>query len=240
MRPISIIFRRELAAYLRSPVGYIIAAVVLLFDGLLFQVFALRGEQLSADVLTKFFYWTAAPTGIAGLALSFRLIAEERQHGTFVLLATSPIRDVEIVLGKFFAAFVFLSGITLLTGYMPLLILVHGKISFSQVAVGYLGLLLLGGATLSVGIFASALTRSQILALVFALLLGAELHLLFWVSEVVDPPLKDVVAELALFVRRFDGFMHGILNLKDVVFYVALTYFFLLLAVKTMEAKRWQ
>src|SRR5213076_2323755 len=101
---------------------------------------------------------------IAAVALSVRLLAEERQQGTMVLLHTSPVRDAEIVAGKFLSAFVFLAAITLASVYMPLLILVHGKIAFAQVAVGYLGLLLLGAAALSIGLFASSLTRHQLVA----------------------------------------------------------------------------
>lgn len=241
MQKISIIFRRELAAYLRSPIGYVVAAVLLLFDGVLFQSRALSaGEQLSADILHAFFYYTSGVTMIAAVVLSIRLVAEERQQGTLVLLTTSPVRDVEIVLGKFLAAFLFLAGVTLASVYMPLLILVHGKISFSQVAVGYTGLLLLGSTCLAMGMFASTLTRYQLIAAAVGLCLVGGMLVLYYLAQVVDPPLKGVIENMDLFARRFDGFMTGILNLADVVFYLALTYFFLLLSVKTLEAKRWQ
>src|SRR5687767_3855414 len=96
----SIIFKRELSAYLRSPVGYVVAALLLLIDGVMFQNFALgRGQQLSANVLRVFFEWTSGITMIAAVILSIRLISEERQQHTIVLLNTSPVRDVEIVIG---------------------------------------------------------------------------------------------------------------------------------------------
>src|SRR5438132_9963571 len=140
MRAISIIFKRELGAYLRSPIGWVVAALLLLVDGILFQSQALTGEQLSADVLRRFFWSTSGVTMIAAVALSIRLIAEERQQHSMVLLNTSPVRDTEIVFGKFLAAFVFLAGMLLLSVYMPLLIKVNGKVNLSQIAVGYLGL----------------------------------------------------------------------------------------------------
>src|SRR5262245_44248446 len=156
MRGTSIVYRRELAAYLRSPVGYVVAALVLLLDGILFQGMALgAGRKLSAEVLRQFFYVCSGTTMIASVALSVRLIAEERQNGTIVLLHTSPIRDFEIVLGKFLSAWTFLAGITVASVYMPMLILVHGKIAVAQVVVGYVGLLLLGAAALAIGVFAS-------------------------------------------------------------------------------------
>jgi ABC-2 type transport system permease protein len=241
MRATSIIFRRELGAYLRSPVGYVVAALVLVICGVLFQSQALDDKaRLSADVLAKFFWFCSGTTMIAAIALSIRLVAEERQQHTIVLLNTSPVRDVEIVAGKFLAAFVFLSGIVLLSFYMPLLIMVRGKISMSQVMVGYLGLLLLGGAALSIGMFASSLTRHQLVAAaVGAALLGLML-LLFPLSRVLDPPLKDFFSQLDLWQIHFaEGFMKGVFNLKDLIYYLAVTYFFLLLATKTMEAKRW-
>lgn len=239
MRAISIVYRRELAAYLRSPVGYVVAAVVLAIHGLLFQAMALSGSKLSADVLRQFFYFGSGTTMIAAVALSVRLIAEERQQGTMVLLHTSPIRDVEIVAGKFLAAWTFLIAITLATAYMPLLILVHGEISFAQVAVGYLGLFLIGGTALAIGLFASSLTRHQLVAAAVGGALTGAMVLLYYLAQVLDPPLKQVVGGLDLFAQHYTPFMGGVLHLRDVVFYLAVTYFFLLLSVKTMEAKRW-
>ena len=157
-----------------------------------------------------------------------------------VLLNTSPVRDSEIVIGKFLSAFVFLCGITLASFYMPLLISVRGKISFGHVTVGYLGLLLLGAAALAIGVFASSLARQQLVAGVVGAALVGWMLLLWHLAKVVDPPLKDVLAGLDLFARHFPPFQQGILHLRDVVYYLAVTYFFLLLAVKTMEAKRWE
>lgn len=240
MRAISIIFKRELGAYLRSPVGWVVAALLLLVDGILFQSQALTGEQLSADVLRRFFWSTSGVTMIAAIALSIRLIAEERQQHSMILLNTSPIRDVEIVLGKFLAAFVFLAGMVLLSIYMPLLIKVHGKVSFAQIAVGYVGLLLLGMASLSIGMFASALTRHQLFAAVAGAFMLGLFVLFYQFSRVLDPPLKEIFSQLDLWWEHFQGsFMNGVFNLKDVVYYLAVTYLFLLLSVKTLEAKRW-
>ena len=129
MSPVLLIARRELRGYLRTMTGWIIVAAVLLIDGLLFNAFALEGARRSTEVLTRFFYFTSGPTMVAAIFLSMRLLAEERQLGTLPLLYASPVRDRDIVLGKFLAALAFLSGLTLATVYMPLLILVHGHIS---------------------------------------------------------------------------------------------------------------
>lgn len=243
MRAIGVIFRRELAAYLVSPLGYVVAATTLLVAGLLFYAEALgpaAGQRLSAEVLARFFFNTSGLVVVAAVALSIRLIAEERQTRSLTLLRTAPVTDWHIVLGKFFAAFIFLAGITLASLYMPLLILVNGKISAGQVAIGYLGLFLIGGAVLAIGMFATSLTRSYLLAAVIGAALTAAMFLLWPLARVVEPPLSDVFAGLALHAIHFSGFQNGVLHLRDVVYYLAVTYFFLLLATTVMEAKRWE
>src|SRR3954462_1475048 len=241
MRATSIIYRRELGAYLRSPYGWVIASLVLLIVGLLFQGFAMSGEMLSAYVLERFFYVASGIPLVGGVLLSFRLLSEERQNHSMVLLNTSPVRDSEIVLGKFFAALTFLAIVLALSVYMPILIKVNGKITVAQVVVGYFGMLLLGAATLAIGLFASAMTRQQLIAAVVAAALVVVMCFIHLLGGKVDPPLKDVLEQIDLWWAHYQyGFMKGVLNLKDVIYYVAATYFFLLLSIKTLEAKRWQ
>jgi ABC-2 type transport system permease protein len=232
---------RELRAYLRSPFGYIVGAAMLLIDGLLFQVFALgSGARLSAEVLHDFFYFASGTTMVASILLSMRLLAEERQTGTLVLLNTAPLHDREIVAGKFLSAFLFVVILTALTLYMPLLIVVNGKVSAGHVAVGYLGLVLLGAASVSIGLFGSALMRSQVLAVIVGGAILVTMLLLWMVGRVTDPPLNTFLAGLALHNERQNSFMRGLLRLEDVVYYVGVTYFFLLASTKALEARRWR
>jgi len=241
MRAISIIYRRELGAYLRSPFGWVIAAILLLIDGLLFQGYAMSGEMLSAIVLERYFYVASAMPLFGGVLLSFRLLSEERQNHSMVLLNTSPIRDSDIVVGKFLAALSFLAVLLALSVYMPILIKVNGKITGAQIFVGYLGLLLVGAATLAIGLLGSAVARQQLVAAVASAAMVAVLCFIHLLAGKVDPPLKDVIEQVDLWWVHYQyGFMKGILNLKDVVYYLAATYFFLLLSIKTLEAKRWQ
>jgi ABC-2 type transport system permease protein len=146
-----LIARREFYAYLRSPLGSALTAAVLLIDGLWFHFEGMSRTLLSAEVLQQFFYGASGTTMIAGIVLSMRLLAEERQTGTLTLLNTSPVRDSEIVAGKFLSAFAVIVLMTVLSIYMPLLILVNGKVSWGHVAVGYLGLLLLGATAIAIG-----------------------------------------------------------------------------------------
>jgi ABC-2 type transport system permease protein len=242
MRATSIIYRRELGRYLKSPIGWIMAAAVLLIDGIIYYAMAFSGgETLSADVLTTYFNWGSGIPLFLGVLLSFRLISEERQTQSITLLNTAPVRDYEIVLGKFFAALTFLAGVLLVSLYMPLLIKVEGKITWSQILVGYIGLLLMGSASLAIGVFASALTRQQIVAALLGAVIVAPMCFLYLLAKKLDAPVSTVIGQLDLWWSHYkEGFMRSVLNLKDVVFYIAVTYFFLFAAVKTLEAKRWR
>ena len=241
MAATSIIYRRELGAFLRSPFAWVIASLVLLVDGIFFRGFVLPGEQLSAIVLERFFYYSSGVVMFAGILLSFRLIAEERTSHSMVLLNTSPVRDSQIIVGKFLAALTFLAILLVLTLYMPLLIKVRGKITSSQIVVGYFGLLLLGSATLSVGLFASSMVKNQLLAAIIATVIIVVMVFLFQFAKTLEGTVRDVLQELDLWWIHFqNGFMRGVLNLKDLIYYLAVIYFFLLLSVKTLEAKRWQ
>jgi ABC-2 type transport system permease protein len=237
----SIVFRREFGAYVRSPIGWVIVAAALLAEGILFQWQGLSKVALSADILRQFFMTMSIVTGVTAIILSIRLVAEERQTGSLVLLNTSPISDAAIVAGKFLAALAFLAVLLGLSLYMPLLVKLNGKITGAQILVGYLGLLLFGAAYLAVGLFASALARNQLAAAVIGALLGAVLVTFYQLSKTLEPPFRTVLSSLDAWWGHFErGFMVGVLTLENVVFYLALTYFLLLLAVKTMEAKRWQ
>ncbi len=241
MRNALLVAGRELRAYLRSPLGYVIAAAALLIDGIWFYGRALgSGARMSADVLFEFFYGATGTTMLAALILSMRLLAGEREGGTIVLYTTAPIRDAELVAGKFLAALGVLAGITALTVYMPLLIFVNGRVSGGHILVGYLGVLLLAASALAIGVFASALARSQVIAIIVSALILGTLVLLWVVARETDPPLNTLLSSLAIHHNRQRAFMTGVLRLENVVFYLAVTYFFLLAAVKTLEARRWR
>jgi ABC-2 type transport system permease protein len=232
--------RRELAAYLHGPMGWTIFAVVLFVDGLLFNAFALGGgRRLSAQVLRDFFYFSSGTTMIAAVFLSMRLLAEERQNQTMVLLRTAPLGDWEVVLGKYLSALIALGGLTLCTVYMPLLVMVNGKVSAGHLFVGYLGLLCLGSASVAIGLLGSALAESQVAAAVLGAGMLVSLLVSWLLARVTEEPLKTIFINLGLFNRHFTPFMDGVLHSRDVVYYGAVTYLFLLLSVRVLAARRW-
>ena len=241
MTAVLLIARRELGGYFRSMTGFVIAGLVLLIDGLLFNAFVLSGgEMYSADVLWNFFYISFGTTVIASVFISMRLVAEERQTGTLVLLTSSPVHDWEIIVGKYLSALAFLAIITIATIYIPALILVNGKVSVGHLAAGYLGLLLVGSATLAIGVFGSALARTQVLAAIISGVIVVSILIAHLVARVTDRPLKDMFMAVALYARHFPPFQAGAIHLRDVVYYVMVSYVALFAAVRVMEARRWK
>ena len=232
---------RDLGAYFRTLSGYVIFALVLMIDGLLFNAFALgEPDRRSADVLTKFFYFSSGTTMVASVMISMRLLAEEKQTGTLVLLTSSPLRDRDIILGKYVSGVTFMSLMTLATVYMPLLILVHGKISWGHLFSGYLGLLLLGAATLAIGTLGSTLARTQVLAAIISGVMVVLLLTCWLLTRVTDYPFNEVVLELALYHRHFTSFTLGIVRIADVLYYGMVSYVALFLAIRSLEARRWR
>ena len=236
-----LIAQRELGTYLRSMTGYVIASLMLLVDGILFNVLAIGGDdKLSATVLSQFFYCTSGVAMIGSVFISMRLLAEERQTGTLVLLTSSPVKDSQIIAGKFLSGFLFLALVLALTIFMPLLILVNGKIAWGQVAAGYLGLLLLAAAATAIGTLGSALARSQVLAAILSGCIVTSMVLCWMLVRVTERPFNDVFASLALHGKHFIPFQQGTIHLRDVVYYLMVVIVSLFTAVRVMEARRWR
>ena len=240
MSPVLLIARRELRGYTRTMTGWIIAASVLLIDGLLFNAVAMEGARRSTEVLTRFFYFASGPTMVAAIFLAMRLLAEERQLGTIELLYASPVRDRDIVVGKFLGALAFLSAVTVATVYMPLLILVHGHISVGHLLAGYLGLLLLGAASLGLGTLGSSLARSQVIAAILGAALLVSLLVAWLLASVTEPPFSGLFAAIALHNAHFPPFQAGQVHLRNVAYYLLVTWVALFATTRVLEARRWR
>lgn len=240
MKIIALIARRELYAYVQSPLGYCIVAAVLCLHGLLFNVLWMDGERLSYDVLEGFFYQSSGFVATVAVLLSMRLFAEERQTGTEVLLLKSPTPEWQIVAGKFLGGLVFLCVYIGLTAYMPLLVLVNGKVTLGHVVAGYGGLLLLGAAVMALGALASSLVTSQLLAAVF----GAALTVVFFacwiIARKVEGGLGDFIGYLDFMDSHYRSFSRGIVKVSSIVYYLSVTYVALLGATSVLAARRWR
>jgi len=236
-----LVARRDLAAYTHGFSGYLIVAAVLFVLGLLFQTRGLgAGAQYSHEVLETFFENAGGLVMISGILFTMRSLAEERQLGTDVLLETSPATELQVVVGKWLAAMLVMVGMLALTLYMPGLIFVNGKVSLGHIAVGYLGLALLAGATTAIGVAASSLFETQLPAGILAAVVVVTMLLGWLLADVSDPPFDDILAYAAYWDQHYQEFMEGRLHLRSVVYYLSVTFLFLLGASKVLEGRRWR
>lgn len=240
MSTIAIIARRELHAFLLSPLGYIVVAAVLFLHGLWFNTVVMAGEQRSSEVLEGFFFHSSGFVAVVAVLLSMRLFAEEKQTGTIVLLQTSPATEWQIVVGKLAGALAFLCLYLALTGFMPLLIAVNGKVTLGHLFAGYFGLVLLGAVVLSVGAFASSLVKSQLLAAVLGGVLVMALFAAWMVARKVEGDLGQVIGYLDLMDKHYRSFSRGVLKSSTIIYYLSLTYAAMLAAVSVLSARRWR
>lgn len=242
--------RRELSGFFISLTGYVVIASVLLLLGLSFTDLI---EKLSASPnrapLTEIFYSTYYFWYILLLTapvITMRSFAFERLSGTYETLMTAPVSDLQVVLAKFSGALLFYALTWLpLTGCILVLRYYMNEptvFDWRSLASSYLGLLLIGALYMSMGCFASALTRSQILAAMNSFVLGLTLFLLSLPSLVPAPP-ADWAARVRDYIclsDHLEDFVRGMVDTRHLVFYVTLTGFFLFLTLKAVESRRWK
>ncbi len=239
MSKVLTIMRRELAAYFSTWLGYIVIFAALLLNGIFFNVFALGdAPKFSADVLKDFFYFSSGIGMVSATLLAMRLIAEEKQTKSLVLLFTSPITERQIVWGKFLSALLMFGLLNILSLYLPAVIFLEGKISWGHVFAGYLGVSLLGASVLAIALFSSALAPTQVLAGVAAAALTVVLLLLWLLSNRADSPFKEFLSYVSIHSERFRPFTLGIIHSRDVIFYLSLSLFFLECSVRALEGRR--
>jgi ABC-2 type transport system permease protein len=171
--------------------------------------------------------------------ITMRLFAEEKRSGTIELLTTSPVRDSEIILGKWLAAFLMFGALLAVSALNFVLLFIYGSPDWRPMLVAYLGLLLQGGALLSIGTFISTLTKNQIIAAAGGFVVCLLLWVLSWTSEFDTSATSKIFSYLSV-VSHFEPFNRGVLDLKDVVFYVSVIFFGLFLTARSMESLRWR
>lgn len=237
MRNTFIIAWKETRSYFTTPVAYIVTMVFLAITGFFFADSlntpfpeAVVRPYLEGGIFIMVF--------IAPL-LTMRLLAEEQKLGTIELLFTSPVRDWEIVLGKFLASVGFFAVALLLTLYYFLLLVWFGSPDVGPVFSGYLGLLLHGSAALSVGILASSLSNNQIVAAVMAVGTLLLLSLIHQLSSALSGMAATLVSEISP-VAHFEDFSRGIIDTGDLVYYISFIAFVLFLTVRSLESRRWR
>ena len=239
MKNIWTMAQRELGAYFLSPIAYAVAAIFLFSTGLAFGLgtFANGGE---ASLRSLFEFWIILILVFVLPMLTMRLFSEEFRSGTIESLMTVPISEVEVVIGKFLGAFLFYVALLALLLVYPILLSFYGPIDAKLLLCNYLGLLLLGGLYIAVGLFFSACTKHQIVAVLlsFALLALATFASSGLAQEVEGWP-RAVLQHISIRTHFFD-FVRGLVDFNHVVFFLTTSGLFLFFTVKRVEMRRWQ
>lgn len=237
------IAKRELRSYFNSPVAYIIVCLFLLVLGFFFwQTFFLAGRATCRDL----FRWVSRLLVVAGPAIAMRLVAEEKRTGTFEVLVTMPVRDRDVILGKYAAAVGLLFVMLVMTFGYPISVAQLGKLDWGPVYCGYLGLLLLGATFLAIGIWASSITDNQLIALVLSLVLCGFLFIVDWFLPLVQgwfPSWLQWLLDVTEWISvdyHFQSMMRGVLDTRDVVYFVSVITVFLMLAFRSIESRKWK
>lgn len=230
------IARRELGALFVSPIAYVVAAAFLALSGYLFSILLITSSQATMTSLfqnVSFILLFIAPL------LTMRLLADEQKQGTLELLLTAPVRDWEVVLGKFLAALTLFGAMLLCTLLYPLFLWsIGGRPDIGPIISGYLGLLLIAAAMLAIGTLTSSLTENQIVAAVLAFAILLALWLISSAGNVATGA-SAVLSALSL-PAHYDGFTLGAINLEDVTYYLSLTIGALFIATRVLETRRYR
>ncbi|MBI3661784.1 MAG: ABC transporter permease [Acidobacteria bacterium] len=229
--------QRELKSYFNSPVAYVILTLFLLISGWFFTagLFLVNQADLRdvIAIIIPLIFLFFVP------AITMRLIAEEKKSGTLELLVTMPVRDVEIVLGKYLAALGLLASALLLTFAYPLTLSILGDPDRGALIGGYFGLVLMGGSYLAIGMFTSGLTHNQIVAFITGFVLIFAFFMLDKVLVFFPGPVASVLEYLSV-SYHFENIARGVLDTRDLIYYGSLITVFLVLAVRTLESRKWR
>ncbi len=255
MRNTWAIYRRELNAYFSSPIAYVVLAFFVFIYGYFFHDYLYRfiqfGFQMSQyggagrtlnvnqDLLRWLFHSTSVVILFMLPLITMRSFAEEKRSGTIELLLTSPITDFQIVAGKFLAALTLYGAMLGMTLFHTAFLFLYGDPEWKPLVAGYLGMLLMGGSFISFGILFSSFTKNQIIAgfLTFGVFLF--LWLVEYMGDWAGPTLGKVVSYLSV-TKHIEEFAKGVIDTKDVIYYLSFIGFGLFLSKQSLESHRWR
>lgn len=230
------ITRRELKAYFDSPVAYIVIIAFLLVAGwMTFNVLFLPNREI-ADLRV---FFTPTPFSPAMLlvilapAITMRLVAEERKSGTIELLTSMPVRDTEVILGKFLAALGLTAIALLSTLFYAISVSLIGSLDWGPVVAGYVGMLLFAAALLAIGLMCSTWTNNQIVAFIVSFLVSAALYFIYWLHFFMPEFLSPLVEGISL-SSHLDNMARGVIDSRDVIYYLTLTAGALFVAARSL------
>ncbi|HXI59498.1 MAG TPA: ABC transporter permease subunit [Polyangia bacterium] len=236
MSPALVISKREIRTYFNSPIAYIVVTVFTIITGYLFftQLFIEKQADMRGlfGVMPLLFMFLVP-------AITMRLLAEEKGSGTLELLITMPVRDWEIVVGKFLAALALICTALALTLVFALTVKSMGPLDKGPTIGGYVGLVLMGGAYASIGLMASSYTRNQIVAFIVSFAICFALYLLGRISQFVPESLQALFSFLSI-DTHFENISRGVIDTRDVIYYLSVMAVCLLLATVSLESRKWK
>ncbi|MEO6214249.1 MAG: ABC transporter permease subunit [Vicinamibacterales bacterium] len=252
MRNMLAIADKELRSYFASPIGYVLVGFFALLFGWFFYVylgfFIRSSEQMqmgggtpnvNQDMISGLLQNAAVIILFALPMITMRTYSEEKRSGTIELLLTSPVTDMQIIMGKFLGAmglYASMLAVTLL--YIAILFLL-GRPEWRPIAAGYLGLLLMGGCFISVGLLISSLTKNQIVAGFMTFVVFLMLWVVNWIGESSSPTTREIVNYLSV-TEHLNDFVRGVLDTKHIVYYLSFITFGLFLTAKSVDSERWR
>jgi ABC-2 type transport system permease protein len=230
------IAKREIRTYFNSPIAYIVLTVFLLLAGYLFfgSLFIERQAELRS-------YFNLMPLLLAFIvpAIAMRLIAEEKGSGSLEMLITMPVPDWQVIVGKFLAGMALLAvlvGLTLVYGITVMLV---GPLDRGPAIGGYLGVLLMGGAYMSIGVMASTFTRNQIVAFIIAFAISFSLYLFYRLLPFTPELIRPVLSYLSV-ESHFEAISRGVIDTRDIVYYLSMMVVSLVIATLSLESRKWK
>ena len=236
MRNVPAMTAREIRSAFLSPLAYAVLTIFLFFSGFFF--FVTTTDAMTAT-LDGYIDSLVGLILVATPLLTMRLLSEEYRSGTIETLRTAPVTDTDVILGKYFGALAFFLFMLAPTGIYVLVLCAMGEPHLGPILASYLGVVLMGAQFLALGLFCSALTSSQLVAGMLALVLLLTIWVLGAIGEWMVGPFAPVMRYIGT-VEHVLSFTKGRIAVRDIFYFLSLTVFWLFLAVRALESKRWR
>lgn len=259
MKKMLAIFEKEFKSFFYSPMAYVVIGIFTALTGIFFYLYLsnfiessfmdqMRSQQYRQMpqkfnvnlMLIRPYFWNIALISLFTLpTITMRLFSEEKKQGTVELLYTSPVDSLSIVLGKFFAGVAFYITLLIPTMLFQAILFIYGDPEFLPVLSGYIGLIFLGAAFISVGLFISTMTENQIIAAIGGFALSLFLWVIGWAASYAGPTFAPVFEYVSI-IGHFEDFSQGVIDSANVVYYILFSVFGIYLSLKSIESVKWR
>lgn len=230
------IIKRELGNYFTSPIGYLVIIVFFLFSGMFFNTYNLIANSTS---MSSLFSSCVSLLGFLVPVLTMRLLSEEKKQKTDQALLTAPISLPSLVLGKLLSCYIVYVLMTSILLVYALIMSAFGSPDWAVIISQYFGLLLLGLALTAIGMFVSALTESQVVAVVISYAIVLLLMTIQPLASIIpNTIIASILSAISLF-QRYNEFSYGLINFANIIYFLSVTAFFVYLTIRVYEKKRW-